>query len=47
MNTIVTLTNTVRWASSIQTQAMLNSATKAAFKGVEKEMQRVLDAIRP
>ena len=47
MNTVVELTNTVRWASSIQTQAMLNSATKAAFKGVEKEMQRVLDAIRP
>lgn len=47
MNTVVTLTNTVRWVGTIQTQGMLNSATKAAFKGVEKEMQRVLDSIRP
>jgi len=47
INTVVTLTNTVRWVGAIQSQSMLNSATKAAFKGVEREMQRVLDAIRP
>jgi hypothetical protein len=47
INTVVTLTNTIRWASKVQTQSMLKSAVNAAFKGVEKEMQRVLDAIRP
>lgn len=47
INTVVTITNTVKWINNLQSQSIINSATKAAFKGVEKEMQRVIDSIRP
>jgi hypothetical protein len=46
MNTTVTLTNTVAWVQRLQSEAMLNAAVRAAFRGKQKEMQRQLDQIK-
>lgn len=46
MNTTITLTNTVAWVHKLQSEAMINAAVRAAFKGKQKEMQRQLDQIK-
>jgi hypothetical protein len=46
MNTTVTLTNTVSWVQKLQSEAMINAAVRAAFRGKQKEMQRQLDQIK-
>jgi hypothetical protein len=46
MNTEVTLTNTVAWIQKLQSDAMLNAAVRAAFRGKQREMQKQLDQIK-
>jgi hypothetical protein len=46
MNTEVTLTNTVAWIQTLQSEAMLNAAVRAAFRGRQREMQKQLDQIK-
>jgi hypothetical protein len=47
INTEVTLVNTVSWVQRVQSESMLRSAVNAAFKGVQREMQKALDKIKP
>lgn len=43
INTEVTLTNTVAWASNLQSESMLNSAVNAAFRARKREMQKRIE----
>ena len=47
ISTEITLTNTVPWVQRVQSNSLVQSAVRAAVKGVTKDIQRRIDQINP